>query len=119
MKLNEHIYFKQHGSWIQQGFLHCPHQAALMMPTILQKLHGVPGCTKLILQNNHEKEPKHITRCDVRVLGQEITVTFRWMKTIQYEERRLQVPMVSIPGSDLCPVKGYTNSGSSNSSTHT
>jgi hypothetical protein len=34
-------------------------------------------------------------------------ITIQWSKTIQFGERTLVIPLVSIPDSPLCPVQAY------------
>jgi hypothetical protein len=38
-----------------------------------------------------------------------LMITLQWSKTIQFGERTLVIPLVSIPDSPLCPVQGYSN----------
>jgi hypothetical protein len=47
-------------------------------------------------------------RSDISVVQDFLLVSFRWTKTSQFGQV-LQVPLVSIPGSPLCPVKAYLN----------
>ena len=46
---------------------------------------------------------------DIKVFTDYLIVSFRWSKTIQFGERVLETPLVSIPGSVLCPVTAYHN----------
>lgn len=50
---------------------------------------------------------RNITRGDVRVIPSGLLITFKATKTIQFGERKLNIPLVSIPGSPLCPVSAY------------
>ena len=36
-----------------------------------------------------------------------LLVTLKWSKTLQFGERKHVVPLVSIPGSELCPVSAF------------
>ena len=38
-----------------------------------------------------------------------LMITIQWSKTIQFGERTLVIPLVSIPDSLLCPVQAYLN----------
>lgn len=50
---------------------------------------------------------RHLTRGDVVFTAHGLFVTFRCTKTIQFGERLLHIPLLSIPGSPLCPVSAY------------
>ena len=50
---------------------------------------------------------RHLTRDDVVFTAHGLFVTFRCTKTIQFGERLLHIPLLSIPGSPLCPVSAY------------
>ena len=50
---------------------------------------------------------KQIVRGDVEVRQSGLLIQFRWSKTNQFGARVLQVPVLSIPGSTLCPLKAY------------
>ena len=50
---------------------------------------------------------KFLLRQDVEDKGSHLLVTMRWTKTIQKGERILQIPLVPISGSILCPVLAY------------
>ncbi len=39
--------------------------------------------------------------------SRDLVVTFNWTKTIQFVERKLLVPVVSIPDSILCPIRAF------------
>ena len=47
---------------------------------------------------------KHLCRGDIFTAEGGLLVLFKWTKTIQYNERRLLLPLVPIKGSHLCPV---------------
>ena len=49
---------------------------------------------------------------DIQVFSDSLIISFRWSKTIQFGESILQTPLAEIPGSVLCPVKAYHNTGS-------
>ena len=44
---------------------------------------------------------------DIKALSVYLIVSFCWPKTIQFGERVREKPLVSIPGSVLCPVTAY------------
>ena len=115
---------------LQRRNPHCPQQAKPMTPQILSQLYTVLDCTKPVdsvfwslfltafftlarksnlVQNKGDNNPKQVTRGDIVFQSENIIVNFRWTKTIQCGERVLQVPMVPIPQSVLCPVKAYQN----------
>ena len=50
---------------------------------------------------------RHLTRGDVVFTAHGLFVTFRCTKTIQFDERLLHIPLLSISGSPLCPVSNY------------
>ena len=52
---------------------------------------------------------KQLQRQDIVVFNGVLVVLIKWSKTNQFGSRLLKVPLVSIPGSDLCPVKAYSN----------
>ena len=56
---------------------------------------------------------KDLVKClmhkDIKVFTDYLIVSFRWSKTIPFGERVLETPLVSIPGSVLCPVTAYHN----------
>ena len=52
---------------------------------------------------------KQLLRQDIVVFKEVLVVLIKWSKTNQFGNRLLKVPLVSIPGSDLCPVKAYKN----------
>ena len=51
---------------------------------------------------------KQLTRADVICGSSSMLIRKRWAKTIQYGQRALVIPIYSIQGSVLCPVKAYT-----------
>ena len=50
---------------------------------------------------------RQIIRRDVCYSSGGLLVVFHWTKTIQDRSRTLSIPLVSIPGSPLCPVHAY------------
>ena len=52
-------------------------------------------------------EKKFLLRQDISDKGDHLIVKFRWTKTIQKGERILEIPLIQIPDSILCPVKAY------------
>ena len=54
-------------------------------------------------------EKKFLIRKDIVDSGSQLIVSFRWTKTIQKGERILQIPLVEIKDSILCPVNAYRN----------
>ena len=114
---------------LQRKNPHCPRQAAPITPAMLIKIHKLLDCHKPfdavfwslfltafftlarnsnLVQTGSCKQAKQVTRGDISIQADMVIVTFRWTKTIQYGQRKLQVPMVAIPGSVLCPVQAYT-----------
>jgi len=51
---------------------------------------------------------RHLTRGDVAFSDTGLIVTFKCTKTIQFGERLLQIPLLRIHGSPLCPVAAYS-----------
>ncbi|KAK3713260.1 hypothetical protein QZH41_010434, partial [Actinostola sp. cb2023] len=51
---------------------------------------------------------RHLTRGDVAFADTGLLVTFKCTKTIQFGERLLQIPLLRIHGSPLCPVAAYS-----------
>ena len=50
---------------------------------------------------------KHLLRQDVMVSDNLLVVSLKWSKTNQLGDRLLKIPLLSIPGSCLCPVKAF------------
>ena len=50
---------------------------------------------------------RHLTRRDVAMNQHGLIVTFKCTKTIQFGECKLHIPLLSLPGSPLCPVSAY------------
>jgi hypothetical protein len=52
---------------------------------------------------------KHLQRKDIVICDVGLIVVLKWSKTNQYGQRRLRIPIVSVPNSPLCPVSAYKN----------
>ena len=52
-------------------------------------------------------DKKCLLKKDVTDRGEYLIVRFRWTKTIQYGERCLELPLIQIKDSVLCPVQAY------------
>ena len=52
---------------------------------------------------------KQLLRQDIVIFKGMLVVLIKWSKTNQFGSRLLKVPLVTTPGSDLCPVKAYKN----------
>ena len=52
---------------------------------------------------------KQLLRQDIVIFKGVLVVLIKWSKTNQFGSRLLKVPIVTIPGSALCPVKAYKN----------
>ena len=50
---------------------------------------------------------KQLLRQDIVIFKGVLVVLIKWSTTNQFGSRILKVPLVTIPGSDLCPVKAY------------
>jgi hypothetical protein len=50
---------------------------------------------------------KQLTREEIVLNGDIVIVKFEWSKTIKFGKRVIQTPLVSIPGSPLCPVTAF------------
>lgn len=55
--------------------------------------------------NYHNK--RFLLRQDIQSHNEILIVNIRWSKTIQFGQKILQIPLVKIPGSVLCPVTAY------------
>lgn len=107
---------------------HCPHRAYPMSPDILRQIFQIIDISKpvdsviwslflsafftLARKSNLvgvSSGPRHtqVLRQDFFSQAGVLIVQFRWTKTIQFGERVLRIPLVTIPGSVLCPVKAY------------
>ena len=52
---------------------------------------------------------KHLCRRDISVCPAGLSVLLKWSKTNQSSARLVQIPIVPIPGSPLCPLTAYKN----------
>ncbi len=105
---------------------HCPKQASPITPHILSQILAQLDLSNLdhtvfwtlcliafftfarksnLVQSGAKKS--QLLRQDVKVGSQGLLVTFNWTKTIRLGERKLVVPVVAIPQSELCPVAAY------------
>ena len=50
---------------------------------------------------------KFLLRQDVKELDDILIVTIKWSKTIQFGQRILQIPLIKIPDSVLCPYQAF------------
>lgn len=50
---------------------------------------------------------KHLTTEDISIYDDKLIVHFKWSKTRQSGHSRY-IPILSIPGSTLCPIKAYS-----------
>ena len=50
---------------------------------------------------------KQLCRSDVQVGSNGLLITFRWSKTIQLGQRRIQIPIMAMPNSKLCLHRAY------------
>ena len=51
---------------------------------------------------------KHLARRDISLCAAGLSVHLKWSKTNQSGSRLVQIPVVSIPGSPLCPLAAFT-----------
>jgi len=70
---------------------------------LARKSNLVPTSSKDIVKSTG------LLRSDVSEIGDNLLVTLKWTKTIQLGERVLKTPLLSLPGSVLCPVEAYRN----------
>ena len=68
---------------------------------VSRKSNLVPDCAKKF------DSQKQLTRGNIKMRKNALLVTLDWTKTIQYNQRKLVVPLVAIPGSKLCPVEAF------------
>lgn len=57
--------------------------------------------------SNDLKKPKFLLPRDITKIGDTLLVTMKWSKTNQFGERVLQIPLIKISHSPLCPVSAY------------
>ena len=109
-----------------------PHQKLPITPAILHAIHNAldfTNCTHIsfwaacltgffgFLRKSNLVPPsvptfdpaRHISRSSFTFLSDgSVLLTLHWSKTIQHNQRLLQLPYHPIPGSPLCPVKAVT-----------
>lgn len=62
--------------------------------------------SNLTVESSHLFDPTiHLTRQDIKFTTAGALLRIKWSKTIQNKERRLYIPLPSIPGSELCPIQ--------------
>lgn len=109
---------------------HCPNKAPPVTPSILSQFASVCDLSSvrdrvfftlslfafflfarlgnLVPESLSGFDPvKHLRRKDVVSAPHGLIVTFSHTKTIQFGQRRLSIPLLSIPGSSLCPVSSF------------
>ena len=108
---------------------HCPKQAAPLTPDILVKMYDnlewertqdvvfwallllaffTSRKSNLVVTGGSPfDKTKHLCRSDVQIGRRGMLVSFRWSKTNQFGARILQVPVLAIEGSVLCPVMAF------------
>ena len=59
-------------------------------------------------ESNFDKK-KQLCRGDIVISNDTLIILVKWSKTIQFGERKLRIPIASIPGNILCPVFAYKN----------
>lgn len=69
---------------------------------MLRKSNAMPDTSKSF------NRKKQLTGSDILKQGDMILVTLRWSKTLQFGGRVHSVPLIRIPGSNLCPLKALT-----------
>lgn len=110
---------------------HVPSKAAPVDPSLLLDLHALLDTSKphdavvwclfvfmfflfarksqfLPLSVRSVDLNKILLRSDVKVIKDHFQVTFRWTKTTQFG-RVVEIPLVPIPNSPLCPVQAWEN----------
>ena len=116
---------------LSKELAHRPKRAAAMTPDLLLRISRVLDLSNevdavfwalflvafflmarksnLVPQSAKAFDPKkQLQRRDVLVARDMVLVALKWSKTNQCGRRLLQVPLVAIPGSVLCPVQAYT-----------
>ena len=108
---------------------HLVKQAKHITPEILLKIHGVLDFSiksdvvfwclflfafflfarksNLVPDSENYVHKKFLLREDVQICDNVLVVNIKWSKTIQFGERMLKIPLLEIPGSDLCPLKAF------------
>jgi hypothetical protein len=110
---------------------HCTQQAAAMTPQILAQIYAILDLrdpviatmwalfcfciftltrkSNVVVTGKKFDGEKQVRRADVLIGQNCLLVSFRWTKTIQFGQRVLQVPLLAMPQSCLCPVRAYQN----------
>ena len=70
---------------------------------MIRKSHVLPTAA------NQFNPSKQLTKADFQQFSWGALVSVRWSKTIQFRERVVEIPHLSIPGSALCPTAAITN----------
>lgn len=66
--------------------------------------------SNLVPNNDSDfSNPKFLLRKDIELKNDRLIITMRLSKTNQFGQRILQIPLMPIEGSVLCPVKAYQN----------
>lgn len=109
---------------------HCPKQAFPITPEILWEFFGfldmdnpshicfwclfLFGFFLMLRKSNlvpdsmkSFDETKNLQRKDILMNKRMLIVLIKWSKTIQFGQRKLQIPLLSNPGSPLCPVWAF------------
>ena len=109
---------------------HCVKQAEPITPLILSQIYGILDMNKaddtviwclflfafflvarksnLVPTNKSDIESKHyLLRNDISYSGENLCVTMRWSKTIQFGQRLLKTPLLKLHPSNLCPITAY------------
>ena len=109
---------------------HCVKQAEPITPLILSKIHNILNMenaddtvywclfllafflvarkSNLVPTNKIDIKSKHfLLRNDISTIGENLCVSMRWSKTIQFGQRVLQTPLLKLNSSILCPVGAY------------
>ncbi|XP_019640669.1 PREDICTED: uncharacterized protein LOC109482402 isoform X3 [Branchiostoma belcheri] len=115
---------------LRKKLQHRPRQHTLVDVALLTRLHGCFNhdtqkdaavwaallfCfftffrrSNVVLDSKTSFDPKrHLQRKDVLTSPSGLLVYTKWSKTLQHRERVLQIPLVPIPDSVLCPVSAY------------
>ena len=65
--------------------------------------------SNLVPDTPNYKDKTFLLRQNVKQIDKILIVSINWSKTIQFGQRILEIPLVRIPGSVLCPVRAYQN----------
>lgn len=64
-------------------------------------------CRKSNLVGSAHEQHKCLKRGDIKISDDYLTVKFTWSKTIQFGERKLEIPITKNPSEDLCAYKAF------------